>query len=97
MAFSNNFFLVLSLISSNVGGLTKRSTTSALFFIAYCAGNLAGPQLVVSAEKPNYTVCFPVGVRSYITLTDVMVDCVYRYAGRYGCRHCSLDDTEGIP
>lgn len=56
MAFCNNFPLVLSLISSNVGGFTKRSTTSAVFFIAYCVGNLAGPQLFIPSEGPEYTV-----------------------------------------
>ncbi|KAJ9622827.1 hypothetical protein H2204_011436 [Knufia peltigerae] len=58
MASTNGFSLTLSLISSNVGGFTKRSTTNAIFFIAYCAGNIAGPQLYKAKEKPKYTTAF---------------------------------------
>lgn len=33
---------LISLISSNVAGYTKKTTVAALFFIAYCAGNIIG-------------------------------------------------------
>ncbi|KAJ5365462.1 hypothetical protein N7517_008348 [Penicillium concentricum] len=57
-ASSNNFPLFLSLISSNVGGFTKRATSNAVFFIAYCAGNIAGPQLYIASEEPVYQTAF---------------------------------------
>ncbi|OJJ51394.1 hypothetical protein ASPZODRAFT_156286 [Penicilliopsis zonata CBS 506.65] len=54
----NGFPLYLSLISSNVGGFTKRATVNAIFFVGYCAGNVAGPQLYIPAEAPKYTTAF---------------------------------------
>jgi prolipoprotein diacylglyceryltransferase len=44
--------LLLSLTASNVKGNTKRSVVSAVFFIGYCAGCIAAPQLWT--EKPRY-------------------------------------------
>ncbi|KAH9907422.1 major facilitator superfamily transporter [Xylariomycetidae sp. FL2044] len=43
---------LLSLTASNVKGNTKRSIVSCVFFIGYCAGCIAGPQLWT--EKPRY-------------------------------------------
>ena len=36
------FVALLSLISTNVGGYTKKTTIAALYLIAYCAGNIIG-------------------------------------------------------
>ncbi|CEJ81631.1 hypothetical protein VHEMI01750 [[Torrubiella] hemipterigena] len=52
-AFSANFPLVMSLMSGNFGGFSKKTTVNALPFIAYCAGNIVGPQLFFSLEKPT--------------------------------------------
>lgn len=51
---SIGFVLGLVMISSNVGGYTKKSVTSGLIFVAYCAGNIAGPQFVYPVEAPRY-------------------------------------------
>ncbi|KAL8827098.1 MAG: hypothetical protein Q9191_003397 [Dirinaria sp. TL-2023a] len=48
------FASILSLISSNVAGHTKKTTVAALFLIAYCAGNIIGPQTFVAREAPRY-------------------------------------------
>ncbi|KAL4863323.1 hypothetical protein BDV12DRAFT_202232 [Aspergillus spectabilis] len=53
--FAVNIPLSLSLITSNVAGFTKRSTTSGLLFVAYCVGNIVGPQLFFEREEPHYT------------------------------------------
>ncbi|KAL4798008.1 major facilitator superfamily domain-containing protein [Aspergillus venezuelensis] len=52
--FAANTPLSLSLISSNIAGFTKRSLTSALLFIGYCVGNIAGPQFFYEREEPDY-------------------------------------------
>ncbi|GKZ37231.1 hypothetical protein AbraIFM66950_008688 [Aspergillus brasiliensis] len=52
--FAVNIPLSLSIISSNVAGFTKRSTTSALLFVAYCVGNIVGPQFFYTSEEPYY-------------------------------------------
>ncbi|KAK6366454.1 Allantoate permease [Lithohypha guttulata] len=38
------FVALLSLISTNVAGYTKKTTVAALYLIAYCVGNIIGPQ-----------------------------------------------------
>ncbi|KAJ5357073.1 hypothetical protein N7517_011682 [Penicillium concentricum] len=58
--FAANIPLSLSLISSNVAGLTKKSTVSALMFAAYCIGNIAGPQFFIPSEEPSY----PTGIKA---------------------------------
>ncbi|KAL4871857.1 hypothetical protein BDV12DRAFT_205707 [Aspergillus spectabilis] len=61
--FAVNIPLSLSIISSNVAGFTKRSVTSALLFVAYCVGNIIGPQLFMTAEEPEY----PTGMKASIS------------------------------
>ncbi|KAJ5557367.1 hypothetical protein N7513_002956 [Penicillium frequentans] len=58
--FAVNIPLSLSLISSNVAGFTKKSTVSAMMFIAYCVGNIVGPQFFLPEEKPSY----PTGIKA---------------------------------
>lgn len=36
------FVTILSLISTNVAGYTKKTTIAAIYFISYCAGNIIG-------------------------------------------------------
>ncbi|KAI1371643.1 putative allantoate permease [Hypoxylon crocopeplum] len=50
--------LLLSLVQSNYRGVTKKMTMTALLFIAYCTGNIVGPQLFISAEEPTYDTAF---------------------------------------
>ncbi|KAF3385328.1 hypothetical protein F1880_002224 [Penicillium rolfsii] len=52
--YSASMPISLAMISSNVGGFTKKSTVSAIFFIMYCTGNIIGPQLFFSREAPKY-------------------------------------------
>ncbi|KAH6639817.1 major facilitator superfamily domain-containing protein [Boeremia exigua] len=54
IAFSANFPMVLSMSSGNIGGFTKKNTANAMIFIAYCAGNIIGPQLFFANEAPSY-------------------------------------------
>ncbi|BGP48685.1 hypothetical protein JCM10450v2_004561 [Rhodotorula kratochvilovae] len=49
------FIVVLSLISSNVSGSTKKTTVQALFFIFYAVGNLIGPQTFRQQDAPRYS------------------------------------------
>ena len=36
------FVALLSMVSSNVAGYTKKTTVAALYLIGYCAGNIIG-------------------------------------------------------
>lgn len=47
--------MIMSLITANTAGSTKRSVVNALFFVSYCAGNIVGPFAFKSSEAPEYT------------------------------------------
>jgi uncharacterized transporter YbjL len=55
VAFVANILIPLDIISSNVAGFTKKSTVSALMFVA-CVGNIVGPQFFIPSEEPAYPV-----------------------------------------
>lgn len=57
--FAVNIPLILSIVSSNVAGVTKRSTVSVAVFAAYCIGNIVGPQFFLAKEEPVYAVRTP--------------------------------------
>ncbi|KAK6200487.1 allantoate permease [Scheffersomyces amazonensis] len=48
------FICLLSVISSNVAGHTKKVTVNAIYLIGYCVGNLIGPQTFLASESPTY-------------------------------------------
>lgn len=54
-ASATGFVVILSLISSNVAGYTKKTTVSAMYLIAYCVGNIIGPQAFQAKDAPKYT------------------------------------------
>lgn len=50
--------LALSLVQANYRGVTKKMTVTAMLFLAYCAGNIAGPQFFKTSEEPTYATAF---------------------------------------
>lgn len=42
LAGTTPFVALLSLISSNIAGYTKKTTVAAMYLIFYCAGNIIG-------------------------------------------------------
>ncbi|ETN41456.1 uncharacterized protein HMPREF1541_03392 [Cyphellophora europaea CBS 101466] len=50
--------LLMSLVGANYKGVTKKMTMTAMMFIAYCAGNIAGPQFFHASEAPHYNTAF---------------------------------------
>lgn len=47
--------MIMSLITANTGGSTKRTAVNGMFFVAYCVGNIVGPFSFKSDEAPTYT------------------------------------------
>lgn len=50
--------LVLSIVGVNYKGSTKKMTMTSLMFLAYCAGNIAGPHFFKAHEAPKYQTAF---------------------------------------
>ncbi|MCJ1248776.1 hypothetical protein MMC30_005995 [Trapelia coarctata] len=46
------FVALLSLISTNVAGYTKKTTVAALYLVGYCVGNILGKSLPSSCQLP---------------------------------------------
>ena len=56
-ASATPFVALLSLISTNVAGYTKKTTVAALYLIAYCVGDIIGKKLfpVSQPYRPDWT------------------------------------------
>ncbi|KAE8410839.1 major facilitator superfamily domain-containing protein [Aspergillus pseudocaelatus] len=48
------FIALLSFISTNVAGATKKTTVGAIYMVAYCVGNIIGPQTFQQSDAPRY-------------------------------------------
>ncbi|KAK6437707.1 hypothetical protein LTR95_006091 [Oleoguttula sp. CCFEE 5521] len=53
--YTASFAMIMSLITANTAGSTKRTVTSALFFVSYCVGNIIGPFAFKPSEAPVYS------------------------------------------
>ncbi|KAJ7596016.1 major facilitator superfamily domain-containing protein [Mycena floridula] len=53
-SYQASFVIGLSLITSNVGGQTKKQLTSAIIFVGVCVGNIAGPFFFKTNQAPSY-------------------------------------------
>ncbi|PYH32811.1 allantoate permease [Aspergillus neoniger CBS 115656] len=49
------YVLSTSLPMANTSGHSKKLTLNAIFFIAYCVGNIIGPQVFRSTDAPSYS------------------------------------------
>lgn len=76
-----SYAILLSLISSNIAGFSKKITTTALTFIIYCVSNIISPQLFLSKEAPHYaTGCRAMLVSMAITLVlTIFLGAYYLY------------------
>ncbi|WVQ81140.1 hypothetical protein IAT38_003262 [Cryptococcus sp. DSM 104549] len=69
---SVGFSLSLVMISANVGGYTKRQTMTAVTFIGYCVGNIAGPHVLIGSEKAaGYPTATKAMLAGYVAKTSL--------------------------
>jgi len=68
------FVALLSLIATNVAGYTKKTTVAALYLIAYCAGNIIGPQTFRPKDAPRYV---PAEITIIVCWAACVVDMVF--------------------
>ncbi|KAF8607267.1 MFS general substrate transporter [Ceratobasidium sp. AG-I] len=64
--FNGVAVLLLSLITRNVAGQTKKSVVLTMSLIAWAAGNMIGPQVFQTKDAPRYRVGFTVHLAFYI-------------------------------
>lgn len=85
----------LSCFSSNTAGHTKKITTNSMYLIAYCIGNLVGPQTFIASQAPGYSggkIAIVVCLISTSSLT-LAVYFVYRYRNR---KRNSQSDSDAL-
>ncbi|KAI0407691.1 major facilitator superfamily transporter allantoate [Xylaria palmicola] len=76
---STGFVCVLSLISSNVAGWTKKTTAAAMYLVSYCVGNdtdeeqIIGPQVFRPGDAPAYHNAITTVLVSYIVAYLVLM------------------------
>ncbi|KAJ5191249.1 major facilitator superfamily domain-containing protein [Penicillium cinerascens] len=103
LASSNIFPLMLSLISSNVGGITKKATVNAIFFLGYCAGNIAGPQMFISKEAPTHQTAFTgllslfCLVTAFLALFRLYLDLENKRRDKEQGKHIDAEQKDGCP
>ncbi|KAJ3548618.1 hypothetical protein NM208_g925 [Fusarium decemcellulare] len=56
--FLGNGCLIFSLISRNIAGQTKKSTTLTITFLFWAAGNMTAPQIFQDSDRPRYVKAF---------------------------------------
>ncbi|KUI70414.1 hypothetical protein VM1G_05791 [Cytospora mali] len=78
------FVAILSLISTNVAGWTKKTTVAAMYLIGYCVGNIIGPQIFRAKDAPQYRPAEITIVVCYVvSLLDVcFIYCWCRYQNK---------------
>lgn len=65
--------LSMSLLARNVAGQTKKATTVAMNFVAWCVGNSIGPQVFLTRDAPRYFIAFSVHMGCYVLLVIVII------------------------
>ncbi|CAI0655590.1 unnamed protein product [Colletotrichum noveboracense] len=86
--------LAMSLVQANYRGVTKKMTMSALLFLAYCAGNIAGPQFFKASEEPHYNTAFRTIMICY-SLVVVLALCLRFYLQWINAKRTREEGFEG--
>lgn len=86
--------LLMSLVGANYKGVTKKMTMTALLFIAYCTGNIAGPQFFRTSDAPHYNMAFRAILVCYSLVVGlaVVLRCYLQYMNT---RRESIEGVKG--
>ncbi|KAI5356607.1 putative major facilitator superfamily, MFS transporter superfamily [Septoria linicola] len=75
------FSMSLTMISSNIGGFTKKQLTGVIIFTDYCIVNIIGPQTFKDNESPGYHSAYIAMLVGYsVKLTAVCVLYFYMWS-----------------
>ncbi|CAK7237622.1 Allantoate permease [Sporothrix bragantina] len=70
------FVALLSLIATNIAGWTKKTSVAAMYLIAYCVGNIIGPQVFQAKDAPDYR---PAEITILVCYALCILDVVFIY------------------
>lgn len=55
-SYNASFVIILSILTGNIAGHTKKVVTNAMIFLGVCVGNIAGPFFYKSEQAPGYSL-----------------------------------------
>ncbi|KAJ6049168.1 hypothetical protein N7444_005884 [Penicillium canescens] len=55
-SYNASFVIILSILTGNIAGHTKKAVTNAMIFLGVCTGNIAGPFFYKAEQAPGYTL-----------------------------------------
>ena len=70
------FVALLSLIATNIAGWTKKTSVAAMYLIAYCVGNIIGPQVFQAKDAPEYR---PAEITILVCYALCILDIIFIY------------------
>lgn len=94
LSLSTGFVCLLSLLSSNVAGWTKKTTAAAMYLIAYCVGNIIGPQVFRPNDAPAYHTAITVVAVATILAYLIMIF-IYFWCRRQNAIKASIRAAPG--
>ncbi|OQV01244.1 hypothetical protein CLAIMM_06635 isoform 1 [Cladophialophora immunda] len=65
-AYASAFPTILSLVSSNICGHTKKAVVNGMLFLGFCTGYIVGPQTFLASESPGYKTAFNVMIACFV-------------------------------
>lgn len=63
------YIMCISLVSSNIGGFTKKATCGVMMFMGYSVGQIITPHFFLASESPRY----PTGFRAVYVSVSLMI------------------------
>ena len=90
LSFAVCMFATMSLITSNIAGRTKKTVVQAVFLIAFCVGNLIGPQTFRNKHAPRYAPAL-ITIIACNCGSTVLLGVLYFYYKRENARRDKID------
>jgi hypothetical protein len=85
--------LSMSLLARNVAGQTKKSTTVAMNFVAWCVGNAIGPQVFLTRDAPRYFIAFATHLGCYVVLVLTIAFLRFNFMRRNGKKERLMEEV----
>ncbi|CCT65215.1 related to DAL5-Allantoate and ureidosuccinate permease [Fusarium fujikuroi IMI 58289] len=72
-AHASAFPTILSLVSSNITGHTKKATVNGMLFIGFCTGYIIGSLTFIAQEAPAYKTAFNIMVACFVLNIAIII------------------------
>ncbi|KAJ7621480.1 major facilitator superfamily domain-containing protein [Roridomyces roridus] len=97
-----SFTTIMSVIGVNFAGATKKSTVSAMTFVAYCVSNIVVPQAFRGTEAPTYhsgiltVMCFQIALVICYWASWALMTLENKRRDKLQARHPHPDGEKGV-